>query len=158
MAFKSFLGRTDLPRGFRNNNPGNLVKTSIPWNGEVAVNTDGKFEQFIELRYGIRALMRDIINDVNKGKTSVKALITEFAPAFENNMTAYIASVIANVGFSVIPELTQENLIAICKAIIFVENDHYNGKSGYSKMIVDADYYQAIAILGIALPKKKVTS
>ncbi|WP_130736738.1 structural protein [Flavobacterium sp. J27] len=148
---KSYLNNGTLPRGLRNNNPGNLVQTSITWLGKVPLsqNTDSRFEQFYELRYGIRALMRDIISDVKKGKTTVTGLITEFAPAFENNTTAYINSVIASVGSNIIGELTQEKLIALCKAIVLVENGAI-----VKQYIDDSDYQKALDILGITLKKK----
>ena len=154
MSYKSYLGQSNLPRGIRNNNPGNLVITSINWNGKIPVNqnTDGKFEQFIELRFGIRALMRDVYNDyTKKGLKTVTQIINEFAPTFENNTQAYIKSVITSVGSNTITELTQEKMIALCKAIVRVENG-----SIYQKYITDKDYKDAIAILGITLKKKVV--
>lgn len=148
---KSYLNNSSLPRGLRNNNPGNLVQTSIAWLGKVPLsqNTDSRFEQFYELRYGIRALMRDIITDYKKGKNTVSAIISEFAPEFENNTTAYINSVIASVGSNIIEELTQEKLIAICKAIVLVENG-----TVVNRYIDDSDYKNALSILGITLKKK----
>lgn len=159
---KSYLNQNNLPRGLRNNNPGNLIFTDLPWNGKVEFtqnkdwtgtpsNIVRKFEQFIELRYGIRALMRDVFNDFRKGKTTVTALITEFAPAFENNTSNYITSVVNSIGGNVIGELTETKLIAICKAIILVENG-----SGYTSYITDTDYKEALAISGLSL-KKKIT-
>ena len=152
--YKSYLNRTDLPRGLRNNNPGNLVKTSIPWEGKVPLskNTDTRFEQFIELRYGIRAKMRDLITDINKGNNTITSLITEFAPEFENNTAAYIATVVKMTGLTAFSriELTEETLISLCKAISLVENG-----TGFTKYVTDQDYKDAIAILGIKLPKKK---
>ncbi|MBF03231.1 MAG: hypothetical protein CMP76_08040 [Flavobacterium sp.] len=148
---KSYLNNSNLPRGLINNNPGNLVQTSIAWLGKVPLsqNTDSRFEQFYELRYGIRALMRDIISDYKKGKNTVVSLITEFAPEFENNTTVYINSVIASVGSNIIGDLTQEKLIAICKAIVLVENG-----TVVNQYIDDSDYNQALSILGITLKKK----
>lgn len=159
---KSYLNRNDLPRGIRNNNPGNLVYTGLDWKGKLSyaqnkdwsgmpTNVVKHFEQFIELRYGIRALMRDVYNDYKKGLTSVSSLINEFAPDFENNTAAYVNSVINSIGGNLIGELTEDKMIAICKAIILVEN----GKS-YSGYISDQDYKDAIAILGIPLKKKVV--
>jgi hypothetical protein len=152
--YKSYLNRADLPRGLRNNNPGNLVKTSIPWDGKIplANNKDPRFEQFIELRYGIRAKMRDLITDINKGNNTVTGLIKEFAPDFENNTAAYIATVVKMTGLSAFSriDLTEETLIALCKAISFVENG-----ASFTKYVTDDDYKDAIAILGIKLPKKK---
>lgn len=159
---KSYLNNNSLPRGLRNNNPGNLIYTDLPWNGKISyiqnrdwtgtpTNIVRHFEQFTELRYGIRALMRDVFNDVKKGKTTVTALISAFAPAFENNTASYIASVVESIGSNIIGELTESKMIAICKAIILVENG-----AGYKNYITDADYKEAIAISGLAL-KKKVT-
>ncbi|MFB9098400.1 hypothetical protein ACFFVF_17995, partial [Flavobacterium jumunjinense] len=73
-----------------------MIQTNIPWKGKVPLsqNTDTRFEQFYELRYGIRALMLDLYNDFYKGKNTVTQLISEFAPHFENNTDAYIRSVI----------------------------------------------------------------
>ena len=56
---KSYLNRTDLPRGIRNNNPGNLIYTTIAWEGKISyannrdwsgtpTNIVKKFEQFKE--------------------------------------------------------------------------------------------------------------
>ena len=35
---KSYLNNSALPRGLRNNNPGNLVQTSIAWLGKVPLS------------------------------------------------------------------------------------------------------------------------
>lgn len=156
MAYSNYLGRTDLPRGIRNNNPGNLVKTNITWKGKIphSQNTDSRFEQFKELRYGIRAKMRDIITDIGKGKNTINKLISEFAPAFENNTAAYIQSVATALGISGNDEidLSQETLITLCKAIAYVENG-----AKAAAMITDKDYQDAIEILGIDLKKKART-
>lgn len=149
---KSFLNNFNYSRGIRNNNPGNLVITDIKWDGKIPVllNNDGKFEQFYELRYGIRALMRDIFNDHKKGKTSVIDLISEYAPAFENHTNSYIANVVKSIGMAIIPQLDESTLINVAKAIIAVEN------GSDSKYVTDQDYKDAIAILGLPLPKKKI--
>ncbi len=153
--YKSYLNRKDLPRGLRNNNPGNLIKTNETWLGKVphASNPDSRFEQFIELRYGIRAKFRDLITDINKGKNTITSLIHEFAPPFENNTASYIATVVRLTGISALSkiELTQETLISLAKAISYVENG-----SDFTKYVTDKDYQDAMDILGINLPKKKV--
>lgn len=152
---KSYLNNAALPRGLRNNNPGNLVRSSIAWQGKVphSQSRDTRFEQFTELRWGIRALMLDLINDFNEGKRTVKSLISEFAPAFENNTAAYIANVAAMVGVGAtqaIPVMTREILLGFCKAIVFVENG-----SAFNGYVTDADYQEAYAVLGRTLPTTK---
>ena len=155
---KSFLNNPNYSRGLRNNNPGNLVYTNITWTGKVpkSLNKDAnqKFEQFYELRYGIRALMRDLISDVAKpGQNTLIGLIHSYAPAFENDTMAYINSVAKSVGISPNAkiELTEQSLVVMCKAIIYVENGAAN-----ARLITDADYNDALAILGKNLKKKKV--
>ena len=86
---KSYLNYPNLPRGIRNNNPGNLVKTNINWQGKLK-STDSRFEQFKDVKHGIRAKLRDILNDINKGKNTLSLLIHEYAPTTENNTSAYI--------------------------------------------------------------------
>ena len=121
---KSYLNRTDLPRGIRNNNPANLIKTGIAWKGEVTTNTDGHFEQFKELKYGIRALYRQLYTDIEERNMNLRQLINKFAPSFENNTTAYIEFISKKTGIS--PsypiKLDSEILITIAKAIISIEN------------------------------------
>lgn len=161
MSDKSYLNDPTKPRGVRNNNPGNLVRSSITWLGKIpfAKSRDTHFEQFISLKYGIRALMRDIISDFKDGKDTVRELINEFAPPHENNTTAYINSVSTAIGVkpdAVLGNLTAVSLKAICKAIVRVENGPV-----VDSLITDTDYNDAYAILGIELggivKKKKNT-
>lgn len=151
MSYKSYLNQANLPRGFRNNNPGNLIKTDIPWEGKIphSQNPDTRFEQFKELRYGIRALYRDLISDHKKGLTTVVGLINEYAPPHENETDDYIDAVIGFIGSNFIPELTEEIIVAISKAIV----KHENGAK-WTYLATDQDYQDAIAILGIPLKKK----
>lgn len=123
---KSYLGQTGLPRGIRNNNPGNLIITSSAWVGKVPVsqNTDGHFEQFTSIEYGIRAMAYDIIGDIGKGKNTLTKLISEYAPSSENNTAAYIANVASATGLNadaIIP-LSYDTLVSIIRAKIVVEN------------------------------------
>lgn len=158
---KSYLNQNSLPRGLRNNNPGNLIFSSANWQGKLKYsenkdwsgtpnNIVKKFEQYSELRYGIRALMKDIYNDYHlKKKKSVTALIKEYAPAFENNTQAYINTVVSSVGTNEIKELTEDILFKLAKAIVYVENGN-----AYKNYITDSDYKEALSISGLVLKKK----
>lgn len=122
----SYLGQTTLPRGIRNNNPGNLIRTASDWIGKVpfAQSTDSQFEQFTHVEYGLRAMAYDIIGDISKGKNTLTALITEYAPPSENDTAAYINSVSNQTGVGAndtIP-LSVDTLVAIMQAKIVVEN------------------------------------
>lgn len=158
---KSFLNDNSLPRGLRNNNPGNLRR--LPpingkpqmWNGEVPyhLSKDSSFSQFYDLKHGIRAKFRDIITDYRKGLNTITLLINEFAPPNENDTVKYISVLVRETGLSALVkfELTQEILISIAKAILLMENG-----PEYQKYVTDQDYKEAMAILGIDLPKKKI--
>lgn len=142
----SFLNNHNV-RGLRNNNPGNLIRTNIAWQGKIphAQNPDTKFEQFINLTYGVRAMLKDLINDISKGKNTVRKLISEYAPPSENNTLAYVNSVAKTLGVSVDDKLTQINgkfLLGLARAIMMVEL----GKS--HTLVTDKHILEAIKSLG----------
>lgn len=148
---KSFLGKQNLPRGLRNNNPGNIIQTNIGWKGKLNNPTDSRFEQFIDLKHGIRALYRQLNSDVNKRGLNLHELINKYAPAHENNTTAYIQFVTQQTGISPFSkiELDSENLVQLAKAIISIENG-----SQYGHLITNQDYNDAFEILGLSIKKK----
>lgn len=152
---KTFLNNHAI-RGVRNNNPGNLIITSIPWQGKIpkVQNTDKKFEQFINLEFGIRAQLKDIIHDINKGKNTVKKLISEYAPSNENDTTAYINSVCKSINVTPNQPLTIINvqfLLNLSRAIYKVELGPAH------KVILDVDIIGAINKLGnVTTDKLKV--
>lgn len=82
-------------RGYRNNNPGNIRMTKIAWVGKVAApsNTDGAFEQFVHLKFGVRAMILDVRGKITKGLNTIEKLLAVYAPKNENNTRAYVATV-----------------------------------------------------------------
>ncbi len=118
---------TNSPRGIRNNNPGNLIYTDIKWNGKLPKeqNKDRRFEMFISPAYGVRAMIKDLKNDMEKkGKVTVPALIEEYAPRFENNTDAYINTVCQDLKVSKTTKLlpTKNTLRLLVLSIAKVEN------------------------------------
>ncbi|CAD0006566.1 hypothetical protein [Flavobacterium salmonis] len=143
----SFLGRKDLTRGIRNNNPGNLVLTNITWQGKIpnSQNTDGHFEQFTEVKYGIRAMLRDLTNDISKGKNTIRKLITEYAPPSENDTQKYIDVISKSVGLTPdqkIQIVDSKFYLVIARAIIKREC------APNHDLIYDSDIQDAIDIIG----------
>lgn len=124
------------PRGIRNNNPLNLVKTPIPWKGKVPhnQNTDTRFEQFVSAEWGIRAGWRDVTGDIErKGLYNLKMLLTQFAPPTENNTKAYIESVSNQLGISPLEPIPREKYPELIAAII----KHENGINPYSLEFIE---------------------
>lgn len=162
---KSFLNDTSKPRGFRNNNPGNIrFSNANNWKGKIpfAQNKDysgspsnvvREFEQFVDVKSGLRAKMVIIYNYINNGHNTIDKIITRFAPPFENNTANYIATVVKMTGiakhFPIV--LTDTVLVALCKAILYVENG-----STFSGLITDNDFKEALAIFDNPLVKKKI--
>lgn len=157
---KSYLNNPDLPRGLRNNNPGNLRRlpkrkdgSDQLWHGEIkyAQSEDASFSQFIDLKSGIRAMMKDIYGDFTRGLNNVTALIGNYAPPNENNTKAYINSVAKTLGILATAPflLTYERMLILCEAIVLVENG-----AGYADYITRTDYEEALAISGLPLKKK----
>lgn len=129
---------SEAPRGIRNNNPGNLIYTDIKWNGKLPKhqNKDRRFEMFIAPVYGVRAMIKDLKHDIEKGKNTVPALIEEYAPKFENNTEAYINTVCKDLKVSrqaiLLP--TKNTLKLLVFSISRVENNgNYISKELFDK-------------------------
>lgn len=81
-------------RGIRLNNPGNIRHSDDEWQGKALIQNDREFVQFDSMEYGIRALVLNLISYYRKHRcTTVREIITRWAPPLENNTEAYIAAV-----------------------------------------------------------------
>lgn len=133
------------PRGIRNNNPGN-IRWGDDWKGLVpqAQRTDKDFCQFYDVKWGIRALVKVLLNYRkrpgmpgvgNSGIDTVREIISRWAPPNENNTEAYIQSVAKACGVrpNDVIDLTDKNLmLSMVKAII----RHENGIQPYTDAIL----------------------
>ena len=117
----------NLPRGIRNNNPGN-IRHGSNWQGlnPNSRNIDPAFCVFTSSVYGIRALAKVLINykKIHRLNT-VRQIISRYAPPNENQTTAYIQSVAKQLGVvpdTVIDVEERGVLTVFIKAIIRMEN------------------------------------
>ncbi len=138
---QTFLNNSSS-RGLRNNNPGNLIRTSSQWKGKIpfSQSKDSHFEQFTDIAWGIRAFFIDVMGDIKEGTNTLVKLITEYAPEFENNTQAYINNVSYFTGWdknAVIP-LTKSAMFTLAKAKFRVELGE-----NYSSKIDNATYEEA---------------
>lgn len=112
------------PRGIRNNNPLNIRIANV-WLGEVDIPTDRSFEQFKQMEYGIRAgfvILRRYIR--RYGLDTIPEIVSRWAPANENNTTAYIKRVIELSGIPadrIIKYEDKATMVALVDAMIQVE-------------------------------------
>jgi hypothetical protein len=142
MAAPSYIGRTDIARGIRNNNPGN-IKAEELWQGQIG--TDGPFVVFKDQDWGLRALATDLGNKIKNGYDTIRKIVSRYAPPEENNTQAYIQSVVDDSGFTadqVIPANAQ-SLALLMRAII----NHENGEGDSYDYVADADIANGIAML-----------
>lgn len=133
------------PRGIRNNNPGN-IRWGDDWKGLVpqAQRTDKDFCQFLDSKWGIRALVKVLLNYRkrpgmpgvgNSGIDTVREIISRWAPPNENNTEAYIQSVAKACGVKSDEaiDITDKSLVLkMVKAII----QHENGVQPYTDAIL----------------------
>lgn len=114
-----------LPRGIRNNNPGNITKGSTPWEGEVMGN-DPRYASFNTPEGGIRAMGKTLLTYQDKhGLNTVEGIIARWAPATENDTAAYSATVAKALGVKVDAQIDLHDaatLNKITRAMIQVEN------------------------------------
>lgn len=126
-AAKPTAAKAKLPRGIRNNNPLNIRIGNV-WLGEVTENTDGAFEQFISMQYGVRAaavLLRRYINHYKR--RTVRQIISAWAPANENNTTAYVNAVAKRMGIDPDATIKFTDKHCICQLIAAMAH-HENGR------------------------------
>lgn len=89
------------PRGIRNNNPGNIRRTSEQWQGMAPEQTDPEFVQFITPEDGFRAWAIILRNyRIRYGAQTLQQIITRWAPPSENDTQAYINSVSSRSGIA----------------------------------------------------------
>lgn len=128
------------PRGIRNRNPGNIrwiADERRRWRGMLRDDGSG-YAVFDTAAHGVRALGKELLLDDKRGIRTVRGLISNWAPATENNTAAYIASVAAalNVGPDQ-PIAVAARLAELAAAII----RHENGMQPYAEADLRAWVY-----------------
>ena len=113
------------PRGIRNNNPLN-IRVGNNWKGEVSQPTDHTFEQFTEMKWGVRAAFIVLRNYIQRHKlNTIRKIITRWAPQNENDTEKYIKRVCDRTHLSPDQVINFENMIhmvMLFEAMCIVEN------------------------------------
>ncbi len=132
-ASLALRGPESLPRGIRNNNPGNIERTKprTPWQGAVSIDAamsrDSRFEVFRDPIWGIRAIVRTLITyqDAHDCDTIAK-IVARWAPAHENNVSAYAIQLARAVGIGTGDPIDVTNYRQ-CSALVRAIVRHENG-------------------------------
>jgi hypothetical protein len=106
----------------RNNNPLNIeYQPRTGWIGQAIPGTDGRFVRFTDMGYGVRAAALVLRNYQTKhGLRTVAGIVGRWAPAVENNVAAYVASVNRHAGFKPGQQLDlfdNETLVKLIRAM-----------------------------------------
>ena len=118
-----------IPRGIRNNNPLNIRRSKDKWKGMKALQSDAQFVQFESLEWGWRAAFYLLTRTYyHKYRLyTIRAIVTKWAPAIENNTKAYINNVSRLTGIDPdeplgIPSEKPSRWIALGTAMAIQEN------------------------------------
>jgi hypothetical protein len=123
---------TDKTRGERSNNPGNIEKNYVKWQGMASDQSgDLRFVVFNTPFDGIRALAKVLLTYFKKYRhNTIETIIGRWAPVNENNTSAYVTHVAKEVGVDpdaaidlMNPEILERMVTAIIK--------HENGRNMY---------------------------
>lgn len=114
-----------VPRGLRNNNPLNIIKSNIRWDGKIDGN-DATFETFATIGDGYAAALKNLKSYINQGHNTISSIIAKWAPPSDNNPTSkYITYVAEQSGIdpnTKIDPKNQEQMMKIVAAMSQFEN------------------------------------
>jgi len=148
---------TSPPRGIRNNNPGNILRSRTAWQGEkpFAPGDDVEMEVFLTPPAGIRAIVKVLRTYQSEHKLkTVEAMISRWCPPFhtfpdgrkvKQDTAAYVRRVAAEIGVDPAARISitsPEILRPMLKAIIKQENAN---QQPYSDAVLD----EAMRLAGI---------
>ena len=153
----------NLPRGYRNFNPGNIDhQPSNKWQGLADPPSDGRFCVFKSEVWGLRALAVLLIRYFDKYDCDTAAkVIGRWAPPSENNTGAYAAAVAKRLGRSVdAPVDLHEyaDLLAIMKAIVTHENGDPKKYGKPADWYPQETYDEALRRAGVVSESRQKTS
>ncbi|MDI9276164.1 hypothetical protein QMZ65_02960 [Pantoea sp. EABMAA-21] len=137
-GFPALLG---LPRGVRNNNPGNLN-----YAGQSGATKEGgengRFAVFGSMREGISALHRQVQLYFSRGINTIESIVNKYAPSSDgNNVASYIQQLVGATGKGANETISGDDQSTIFKLIRGIIN-HENGK-GY---VTDQDIMSGIQV------------
>lgn len=120
------------PRGYRNNNPLNIRISNNPWQGKVSDNTDGSFEQFVDMAHGYRAGFINMRTQINRGNNTIRKLINIWAPASDSNNPENYAKFVSSTSGIPIDAVIDPNDATSMQKIVSAMARMENGKDANS--------------------------
>jgi hypothetical protein len=128
-AVTDYVGNLLTPRGIRNNNPGNIERTSIQWQGSIPADQvqavlgipyDPTFEQMATPADGVRMIGHVLTSKARRGLTTVDSIIRDYSTTDQD---AYVAFVSGQLGVNADQDINVDAVLpAFAAAIIQQEN------------------------------------
>jgi len=119
--------------GIKSNNPGNIVKTSIHWKGEVACKS--RFECFDTPEHGLRAMALNLLSAYYRhGHKDGASLLKRWSPPHENNLRTLRSAFKRNSGLSPYEQLDFADYATFRKVMVALIIQE-NGKNPYGKKL-----------------------
>ena len=115
-----------MSRGTDNRNPGNIRRSRVRYKGELHPSTDVAFKQFESMEWGYRAMF--VLLDtyrVRYGLTTLREMISRYAPPEENHTGLYIDMVCSMTGITPDEQIdtrSRKTMIPVGAAMSRVEN------------------------------------
>ncbi len=114
-----------MSRGLRNNNPGNIRRSRVRYEGEVP-SADVSFKAFRSMAYGYRAIFVLLDSYRRKyGLCTIRQMLNRYAPPSENFTEGYVRYVVTQTGIAPdesLDTLSPHDMVPFVAAISKVEN------------------------------------
>lgn len=142
----------EITRGIRNNNPGNIdFNKTNNWVGQLGLELQvgratPRFARFDTPENGIRALGKLLQTYFNKHRlTTVRAILTRYAPALENDTGAYIAAVATRCGLGPDEQIRNIKDARVLGGLMHAIIKHENANFEYPAPVFEEGLRRALA-------------
>lgn len=107
-----------MTRGYRNNNPLNIRRSTDRWFGMSEEQPDREFVKFKALEYGLRAAIKIIRRYISHYKCdTIRKIVSRWAPASENDTESYIRYVACKAEISADQQIDVKDRLVIARII-----------------------------------------
>lgn len=153
-----------LPRGIRNNNPGNIDRGD-PWQGLAEPDqmtpeqaAEPRFAVFAAPVWGIRAISRVLITYQDKhGLDTVAEVIGRWAPPNENDTDSYIDQVRRRLGVAVGGEINVHEYDTMRELVLsIIRHENGPGPLAGGRWYDDATIDEGLRLAGVKPPQPPV--
>ena len=134
-------GMSKLPRGLRNNNPGNIRLTKGKWQGEIE-GTDKSFKTFKDIMWGYRAIFLLLDSYISKGYDTIRKIINRYAPPHENITSSYVKNVSKRAGIKPDKKISSKDIDIIKKIVQQISKSENGVEPNMNEILAGYELYK----------------